>query len=184
MINDTNVLSTFLMTYSIMINLFTLALAVLTIIAMWKIFEKAHEEGWKSLIPIYNGYVLAKISGATKIWWAEFVLTILLTISMIALMVNTFGLVISSGMNEIPFSGEKMVGSILIIALVMFVIAIIELVLNIIIYARLAKSFGKSTAFTVGLVFIPNIFFLILGFDSSQYIGPNGTGHYNQTLQN
>ena len=28
---------------------------------MWKIFEKAGEQGWKSIIPIYNFYVLCKI---------------------------------------------------------------------------------------------------------------------------
>lgn len=36
--------------------------AVLNIIAMWKIFAKAGEAGWKSLIPIYNLYVLFKIT--------------------------------------------------------------------------------------------------------------------------
>jgi hypothetical protein len=39
-----------------------LVLAVLLTIAMWKIFKKAGEEGWKSLIPIYNMIVLFKIS--------------------------------------------------------------------------------------------------------------------------
>ncbi len=34
---------------------------VLLIIANWKIFTKAGERGWKSLIPIYNGMVLYKI---------------------------------------------------------------------------------------------------------------------------
>jgi ribosomal protein L40E len=34
-----------------------LAISILTIIAMWKIFEKMGIEGWKSIIPIYNGWV-------------------------------------------------------------------------------------------------------------------------------
>lgn len=37
----------------------------------------------------------------------------------------------------------------------------------------LSKSFGKDTAFTIGLVFLPFIFFPILGFGSAQYLGPN-----------
>ncbi|MGN0240639.1 MAG: DUF5684 domain-containing protein [Candidatus Weimeria sp.] len=37
---------------------------------------------------------------------------------------------------------------------------------------KLAKAFGESGAFAVGLIFLPNIFQLILGFGSSQYIGP------------
>ena len=44
-----------------------LAIAVLCIIAMWKVFEKAGEEGWKCIIPIYNFIILLKIVG--KPWW-------------------------------------------------------------------------------------------------------------------
>ena len=39
----------------------SLAVYVLMIIANWKIFTKAGEAGWKSIIPIYNLYVLCKI---------------------------------------------------------------------------------------------------------------------------
>ena len=49
----------FFATYAIVI----LAIAVVQIIAMWKIFVKAGEEGWKSIIPIYNIIILLKISG-------------------------------------------------------------------------------------------------------------------------
>ena len=38
-------------------------IAILQIVAMWKIFTKAGEKGWKSIIPIYNIVVLFKISG-------------------------------------------------------------------------------------------------------------------------
>ncbi|MBR2133832.1 MAG: hypothetical protein IJ851_03890 [Eubacterium sp.] len=34
---------------------------VLSIIANWKLFEKAGEAGWKAIIPIYNIYILCKI---------------------------------------------------------------------------------------------------------------------------
>ena len=30
---------------------------ILLVVAGWKIFEKAGEKGWKSLIPIYNTYI-------------------------------------------------------------------------------------------------------------------------------
>ena len=39
-----------------------LVVCILMIVAMWKIFEKAGEAGWKSLIPFYNTYILFKIS--------------------------------------------------------------------------------------------------------------------------
>jgi len=40
-----------------------LVLAVVMIVAMWKIFTKAGEAGWKSIIPIYDVYVLFRIAG-------------------------------------------------------------------------------------------------------------------------
>lgn len=36
-------------------------LLVLEVVAYWKLFEKAGEEGWKSLIPVYSGYMIYKI---------------------------------------------------------------------------------------------------------------------------
>jgi len=38
----------------------------------------------------------------------------------------------------------------------------------------LSKSFGKGVAFTLGLLFLPVIFYLILGFGNAEYIGPAG----------
>lgn len=40
-----------------------LAVVVAAVVAMWKMFEKAEEEGWKSLIPFYNTYTLFRIAG-------------------------------------------------------------------------------------------------------------------------
>jgi hypothetical protein len=42
-------------------------LVLICIVSFWKVFEKAGEAGWTCLIPIYNLYVLVKISG--KPWW-------------------------------------------------------------------------------------------------------------------
>lgn len=45
-----------------------LVVAVVAIVAMWKIFTKAGEAGWKSIIPIYNIYIMLKIVGRPG-WW-------------------------------------------------------------------------------------------------------------------
>lgn len=45
-----------------------LAVAVIFIIAEWKIYEKAGKPGWAVLIPFYNLYVLLKIVGRPG-WW-------------------------------------------------------------------------------------------------------------------
>ena len=46
---------------SIIGGIISVALTVLGIIAMWNIFTKAGEAGWKSLIPILNTYTMFKI---------------------------------------------------------------------------------------------------------------------------
>lgn len=43
-------------------SLLVLALAVLLLVGMWKLFVKAGEHGWASIVPIYNCYVLFKIA--------------------------------------------------------------------------------------------------------------------------
>lgn len=47
----------------IIASIVTLAVAILMIVAQWRIFTKAGEKGWKSLIPVYNIVILFKISG-------------------------------------------------------------------------------------------------------------------------
>jgi hypothetical protein len=49
------------------IGIVALIVALLIVAASWKIYEKAGYAGWKSLIPIYNFYILVLIVG--KPWW-------------------------------------------------------------------------------------------------------------------
>ena len=45
-----------------------LALLVLMIAALWRIFVKAGEPGWAAIIPVYNLVVMLKIVGR-PVWW-------------------------------------------------------------------------------------------------------------------
>jgi Family of unknown function (DUF5684) len=45
-----------------------LAIAVVCIIGMWKVFEKSGQPGWACIIPFYNVYILLKIAGRPG-WW-------------------------------------------------------------------------------------------------------------------
>ena len=38
------------------------AVAVLALVAMWKIYEKAGKHGWGAIIPLYNNYILYEIA--------------------------------------------------------------------------------------------------------------------------
>lgn len=43
-------------------------LAVISIAALWKVFQKAKQPGWAAIIPIYNTYILLKVVGRPG-WW-------------------------------------------------------------------------------------------------------------------
>jgi hypothetical protein len=52
----------------IFLSLMILAVCLLIIVAQWKIFQRAGQAGWKSLIPFYNMYILMEIAGKPG-WW-------------------------------------------------------------------------------------------------------------------
>src|SRR5947207_15187347 len=66
-----------------------LLIALLLIVAMWKVFTKAGQPGWASIIPIYNLYIWCKIVGRPG-WWiilmlipfVNFIIGIILCIDM------------------------------------------------------------------------------------------------------
>jgi Family of unknown function (DUF5684) len=56
-----------------------LLIALLVIVAMWKVFTKAGRPGWAAIIPIYNIYVWCKIVGRPG-WWVILMLIPLVNI--------------------------------------------------------------------------------------------------------
>lgn len=50
-----------------------LGLLVFYVAAFWRVFTKAGQPGWASIIPLYNVYVLLKIAGKPA-WWLIFYL--------------------------------------------------------------------------------------------------------------
>jgi hypothetical protein len=50
------------------VMIISLLIGLMLIVAMWKIFTKAGQPGWASLIPIFNIYVWCKIVGRPG-WW-------------------------------------------------------------------------------------------------------------------
>lgn len=49
-------------------GLITIAGILLSVVAFWRVFEKAGRPGWASIIPVYNIYVLLKVAGRPG-WW-------------------------------------------------------------------------------------------------------------------
>ncbi len=51
-------------------------------------------------------------------------------------------------------------------------IPIVNIVMGIMVSIKLARAFGKGTGFAVGLILLPSIFYIILGFSDAVYYGP------------
>ncbi|MEI8310794.1 MAG: DUF5684 domain-containing protein, partial [Verrucomicrobiota bacterium] len=106
-------------------GLLSLALTVLVIAGLWKIFVKAGEPGWAAIIPIYNVYIICKIT-AKPIWWL----------------------------------------------LMLIFCPPISFIFAILLTLALAKSFGKSVGFAIGMMLLPFVFYPILGFSDATYTAP------------
>ncbi len=48
----------------------------------------------------------------------------------------------------------------------------VNIVVMVIVNMKLAKAFGKGTGFMIGLLLLPSLFYMILGFGSAEYEGP------------
>lgn len=99
-----------------------LIFVLLLVATFWKIFSKANQPGWASLIPILNLIVFMSIIKKPAI------MLLLLLIPI----VNIF-----------------------------FAISFVH---------ALSKSYGNNTGFTLGLIFLPFIFYPILAFGKHQYV--------------
>ena len=69
--------------------IFWLALVILIVASMWKVFEKAGEPGWAAIIPLYNLIVLLKIAGKPA-WW--FLLFLIPVVNLIVAIIVTISL--------------------------------------------------------------------------------------------
>jgi len=104
--------------------IFYLVLIVLLIVAMWKMFEKAGEPGWKSIVPFLNAFTLFQMS------WGN--------------------------------------GWLFLLGFVPVANAVVYIIMQ----WKLCKAFGKGVGFFVLMLFLPFIAWLILGFGSDDYYGP------------
>ncbi|MBO4982308.1 MAG: hypothetical protein J6C84_10550 [Lachnospiraceae bacterium] len=107
-------------------------LSVLTIILYYKIFTKAGEPGWYSLIPVLNIYTLYQIAWTPFYFWIYLLCTIS---AVIGIVTNMF--------------------------LAMLLCCLVCMILNIILYIRLARVFRDGTFYVAALVAIEVIRFLI-----------------------
>lgn len=58
---------------SAILLLFYLVFIIAVIVGLWKVFEKAGQQGWKALIPIYNIVIMCRIVGLDPWWTLAFI---------------------------------------------------------------------------------------------------------------
>ena len=126
---------------------------ILQVVANWRIFTKAGEAGWKSLIPIYADYITYKISWKNRcMFW----------IWLVGMCLLSYGAgTVDAGTAASAASG--MIGTIG---------ALMAFVSYVIMNVKKSAAFGHGILFAVGMLFLTPIFTLILGFGSSVYYGP------------
>lgn len=61
--------------------------AIVALVAMWKIFTKAGKPGWAALIPIYNIIVLLEIVGRPA-WWIILLIIPIVNIVILIMVMN------------------------------------------------------------------------------------------------
>lgn len=59
--------------------------------------------------------------------------------------------------------------------ILLMLVPFVNIVVGIIVTNDLAKSFGKTVGWTVGLILLPIIFYPMLAFGSAKYAGPSAT---------
>ena len=84
-------LVSFIFAYMGVIVVAAIIIYVLQVVAMWKLFTKAGEKGWKSIIPIYNTVILFKISGVSP--WFIVVIALLYCLPYVGIIAGSIVLI-------------------------------------------------------------------------------------------
>lgn len=98
------------------VTIATLAILVLSVASLWRVFTRAGEPGWAVLVPIYNGVVLLRVA-RRPVWW-----------------------------------------------LLLLLIPGVNVVTALVVDVALARRFGRSAGFAVGLWLLPFVFLPVLAF--------------------
>lgn len=146
--SDTQILTMLMAMFGTLVVVI-IAMYVITAIAYWQIFKKAGEKGWKALIPVYNSYIVYKISWKTSMFWITILLGVVYSI--------LYGISYSTGSA--------------VLSVLAYIVYIAVLVIGIIAIHKFSKAFGHGVGYTIGLIFLSPIFILIIAFGKSQYVG-------------
>lgn len=125
--------------------IFIIAIFICDIVGAWKTVDRLGGRGWSQIVPVFNAYELGTVSGVDRSLVIAYTALTGCTVAA-TILGSSFGDMGTTIMGLVGF-GTFIIGCI---------------VAN-----GVAKRFGKGTGFTVGLVLLPVIFYMILGFGST-----------------
>lgn len=142
-------------------NILSLILVAASMAGTWMVFVKAGYQGWKGIIPIYNYYILLRITRHSGWWLTAFVAP--------ALLIFLAGTTVQYQLIELTAeSAQTLVEA---ISLLVLIAAPIVITVNAVVMYDIARAFGKRLPFTVGLTLFPFIFLVWLGFGDETFYG-------------
>lgn len=125
--------------------------------ATWVLLRRMGQRGWTSLIPVYSTWKVANSANENQIWSFSLVL---LTIFEVVFAVIS----LTNGINISTVGGAAGVG------LGFFNLAL--LAMTAMTAYHLSKAFGHGIPYAVGLLFLPFVFYWLIGFGTEEYLGP------------
>ena len=125
----------------IVFSIILIGLVVFLIVVRWKMFEQAGEDGWKSIIPFYNTWVLKDIAEVNWWWFLIALLSTIITTSSNSDAENSYSIILSIG----------------------------TILANLVFYTNIAKKYGKDTGFGVLCALLPIIGLPILVFGNNTF---------------
>lgn len=136
----------------------------------WGIFAKARIPRWHSLIPIYQWVQVSRVAGKPS-WWGWLVgIPQVLPLLLIPVMFQSL-----SQWTIEQRSAPTMPPGFGLMALT-YPLSMAAFVFQILIAIGVARAFGKTDGWAVGLILLGFVFYPIIGFGSSIYYGPQGPG--------
>lgn len=152
---------------AIVIMIVGILLVVVVTVCQWILFKKAGEPGWASLIPIYNVFVMSKISFGDYRWAIAWVITY--GVYVVLTMMRSFVTVFSDS--------DIMAFAMLFVAFIGIIVSLAMTAISCINLFFFGKAFGKSTAFCVLLLFFSPILLVIMAASkNTQYVGYSDFG--------
>lgn len=137
----------FLALFAVLMTIVGIALLVFYFIGFWKVFSKAGQAGWKSLIPWYNNWVL--MVDICDMHIGYFIAS--LSIAVLTVFIS---------MISVLLLGLEAYTANSILQIVTWILGLISYAINFAVYYNLGKKFNKGTGWVIltfffGIITIP-----------------------------